>query len=89
MKTARRRSAPSVSERGRSVAAIASSRQCGGGATSLRGCDRDPLGLVAPDPVRERVSHARPRRARPDAAVSPSDTPSSAARTSAPIVATS
>src|SRR5215217_7618618 len=35
--TARRPSAPTVRDRGRSVAAIASSRQCGGGSRSLRG----------------------------------------------------
>ena len=42
MKTQVRPSAPSVSERGRSVAAIASSRQCGGGFRSLRGCEGAP-----------------------------------------------
>ena len=42
MKTAVRPSASSVSERGRSVAATASSRQCGGGFRSLRGCEGTP-----------------------------------------------
>ena len=42
MKSARRRSAPIVIERGRGVCATASRRQCGGGFRSLRGCASTP-----------------------------------------------
>src|SRR3954463_731916 len=59
MKTARRPPAPTESDRGRSVAAIASRRQCGGGSRSLRGGTGIPWRSSLPIQMRSSGSGTR------------------------------